>query len=234
MSNFTPDKQEAIKVPFFNEATASKGWAGHGTGKGDKTLKREIHAAMERLGGMITGFVKGTYHIHGQKRHGYEIHFVLDTPGTDIVKGKIDIAALPVKDSKRYPYEPPESTEKQSLRMALYMARDYLMGLWHIQQLSPGSHTLMPFMIDNKTKKTYSQLFSEGVDANHLLGSGFESDEPWWEVLGLPDSGNLWDQVEEQYRKMAKEAHPDVQGGSNQAFTRLQTAYEAAKEDFAQ
>lgn len=233
MAQFTPDEQEAVKVPFFNEATASKGWAGHGTGKSDKTLKREIHTAMERLNGMITGFVKGNYTIHGQKRPGYEIHFVLDTPGTDIVKGKIDIASLPVKESKRWPHEPPENTIKQSMRMALYMARDYLMGLWYIQQLSPGSHTLMPFMIDNKTKKTYSQLFSEGVDADHLLGSGFESDEPWWEVFELSESGTVWGQVEEQYRKMAKEAHPDVVGGSHEAFTRLQTAYDTAKKDFA-
>lgn len=48
----------------------------------------------------------------------------------------------------------------------------------------------------------------------------------WWEVLGVPKNASR-DEIQAAYRKAAKETHPDA-GGSEDAFLKVQAAWEAA------
>ncbi len=51
---------------------------------------------------------------------------------------------------------------------------------------------------------------------------------PWYVVLDLSPGATL-EQIETRYRTLAKQRHPDVPGGSTEAFQELQSAYESAK-----
>lgn len=48
---------------------------------------------------------------------------------------------------------------------------------------------------------------------------------PWWRVLGLEAHPKEWQELVDAYRAAAKKGHPDA-GGSAEAFTRIQRAYE--------
>lgn len=50
----------------------------------------------------------------------------------------------------------------------------------------------------------------------------------WYAVMGIADGSPL-EVIEVVYRQLAKKLHPDVPGGSTQAFQELQAAYEEAK-----
>lgn len=50
----------------------------------------------------------------------------------------------------------------------------------------------------------------------------------WSEVLGLPRDARM-SAIESAYRARAKKAHPDVEGGSHEAMSALNAAYEEAK-----
>ena len=225
--DFIPeDTVEEQSVPYYQDADKANGWAGHTTGKTIKSLQREIRLSMERLGGHITGFKSGTFTTQQKKREGFQVHFILELPGDDAKMGRLDIAALPVR--AKYDWQEPKKTHREkSLRMALFMLRDYLNGLWYIRQLSPGFATLMPFIIDSKSGKTFSQLWGEGVDISHQLTSGeFKSDEPWWEILEV-DKQSAAGEIQSAYRALAKDNHPDS-GGNHEKFTRIQQAYDEA------
>lgn len=49
----------------------------------------------------------------------------------------------------------------------------------------------------------------------------------WWIILGLPQSATL-DQVEDKFRTMARQAHPDM-GGTHDTMATLTAAREAAR-----
>lgn len=49
----------------------------------------------------------------------------------------------------------------------------------------------------------------------------------WWLVLGVSPNATR-DQIEEAYRRLAREAHPDT-GGSHDAMSRINTARDAAR-----
>jgi hypothetical protein len=53
----------------------------------------------------------------------------------------------------------------------------------------------------------------------------------WWLVLGVTASATR-DQIDEAYRRLAREAHPDA-GGSHDAMSRLNAARDAAKKAVA-
>ncbi len=53
--------------------------------------------------------------------------------------------------------------------MALYMLRNALDGNWFLQQLSPGFAPLLPWMLEEKSGKTITQLWSESVSIGNLL-----------------------------------------------------------------
>lgn len=165
--NFIPQGQnEAKDVPYYEDAQKEDGWQGHTTTKSVDRLKSEVTEAITRLGGFVSGFQMGTFLIGQRERQGFQIHYSLTAADGRFIPGRLDIAALPVKH--RY------DTQKKdkSLRMALYMLRIGLDGMWLFQQLSPGYAPLMPFMIANAEGKTVSQLWAESPMMSNLLPPG--------------------------------------------------------------
>ena len=59
--NFIPQQTEAIKVPYFEDATREEGWQDYSTTKSVKTLQAEISSAIGRLGGVVSGFQRGLF-----------------------------------------------------------------------------------------------------------------------------------------------------------------------------
>jgi hypothetical protein len=173
MFNFVSEKQEkkVDEVPFFEDADAANGWAGQSTGKSIETLKAEIIAHIGKLGGLVTGFEKGSF----SGRAGYRIHYAIETEKGQHVPGYIDVASLPLKPVKtRYHYRnrvDPEATRMdKSMRMALYNVAMCLGSLWKLQRLSPGFAPLMPFMImDRSGGRNLTQLWSETSVLKQLM-----------------------------------------------------------------
>lgn len=176
--DFIPEqaKGEPAKVPYFDDVTAEAGWRGHTTGKSLDTLRSEIMTSISRLGGLVTGFQRGTFHIDDQKREGFRIHYVVEQSNGTMWRGRLDVAALPVKEdySLRRSYD---RRKEQSLKMALFMLREALDGTWFLQQLSPGYAPLLPWMLEQKSGKTFTQLWSESVFSTHLLPEPKEDGE---------------------------------------------------------
>lgn len=177
---FQPDTHEAQAVPFFKDTTSQGGWAGHTTKKSIEKLQSEVKEAINLLGGTVTGFMKGTY-TDENKRDGYHLHYVMESPN-GLVKGKMEVAALPVEKPEWMSFHQENAYKKrreQSLKMALFMLRDSLKGMWYLQQLSPGFAALMPFMIVNESGETLTQRWSKQQTFQNLLPPGdsdFEAD----------------------------------------------------------
>jgi hypothetical protein len=145
-----------VQVPFFDDITKDGGWQGHTTTKSIETLKSEIVQAISRLGGLVAGFQKGTF----DDREGFRIHYTIENGNGQLMPGQFDLAALPVKTDYRL-RRTLDDRREQSLKMALYMTRQALDGLWFLQQLSPGYIGLLPWMLETKTGHTFSQLWAD-------------------------------------------------------------------------
>lgn len=62
---------------------------------------------------------------------------------------------------------------------------------------------------------------------------GAKPKRPWWQVLNYSGDSDTWadlsaDEIEARYRTLAKRRHPDVEGGSIEAFQELGDAKEEA------
>lgn len=170
--NFIPDtpKVHDNAVPYFDDVTSDKGWQGQYTTKTVKVLQSEIIAAISRLGGHVTAFQRGTFVIGEHHRDGFRLHYDIETPEGRLIPGRIDFAALPVKE--HYSLQRSLATRKdKSLRMSLYMLRVALEGTWFLQQLSPGYAPLMPWMLVDG-EKTVTQLWQESPMMSNLLPPG--------------------------------------------------------------
>ena len=167
--DFIPEIPKTVQeVPLYDDVTSSGGWQGHSTGKSVASLKSEIAASIGRLGGLVTGFQRGTFMIGEQTRDGFQIHYVIEQPDGGMMRGRLDVAALPVRKSYRLQRSLVTRKDK-SLRMALYMLRNALDGTWFLQQLSPGYAPLMPWMIEATSGKSLTQLWSESAAMKQLL-----------------------------------------------------------------
>ena len=188
MTEWIPEPTtKALIIPYFDEVTSEGGWRGMSTGKSMDALKSEVTQAMARLGGVVAGFVRGKIvpieDETAPEREGFQIHYAIEAENEKLVPGRLDIAALPVRLKTRR--SRPGSLERQreaSLKMALFMARDALTGLWFLRVLSPGFAPLMPWMLVGKGKKaqTITQLWSESAVMKQLLppaDSEFEKDD---------------------------------------------------------
>ena len=165
--NFIPEQPKSAKtVPYYEDANKVEGWQGYATTKSIERLKSEVTEAITRLGGFVSGFQMGMFMVERQNRQGFQIHYSIATPDGRFIPGRLDIAALPTKHN----WDTDKKTK--SLRMALYMLRMSLDGMWFFQQLSPGYAPLMPFMIANNEGKTISQLWAESPVMNNLLPPG--------------------------------------------------------------
>ena len=169
--DFIPTEHQAQDVPFYDDVTTNGGWQGHTTGKTVNALKAEVSAAITRLGGVVTGFQRGAFATEAREREGYRIVYFIERPDGSTVPGRLDVAALPVrKDQRRQ--RSYDSRREKSLKMALFMLRNALDGLWFLQQLSPGYAPLMPWMLDHRSGKTVTQLWSEAGISGNLLPPG--------------------------------------------------------------
>ncbi len=162
MFNFTPEQNKVVHVPFFEDVGRDEGWQGYSTTKPTKKLQAEIGDAIGRLGGIVSSFQRGTFTVDGQTREGYRVHYSIQNPNMQLVLGRIDVAALPVRNRRD------EVRKDKALRMALYMLRNALDGMWFMQQLSPGYAALMPWMLADG-ERTVSQLWSESPIMSNLL-----------------------------------------------------------------
>ena len=162
MLNFVPESQKAVEVPYFEDVSRDEGWQGYSTTKPIKKLQAEIGDAIGRLGGIVSSFQRGTFLIDDKTREGFRVHYSIQNPNMQLVLGRIDIAALPVRNKRD------ETKKDKSLRMALYMLRNALDGMWFMQQLSPGYAALMPWMIADGDQ-TVSQLWSASPIMSNLL-----------------------------------------------------------------
>jgi len=169
--NFIPNTpKQSKKVPYFDDISSEGGWQGHATEKGLERLKTEIRTAIERLEGTVVEFVRGEFEIDGVTREGFQILYFIKKADGGMVRGRIDIAALPAKSDYRIRASM-ERRKDQSLRMALYMLKMALDGTWFLQQLSPGYAALMPWMLTDNNK-TVSQMWAESSVMNNLLPPG--------------------------------------------------------------
>ncbi len=95
--NFIPEQpKESQRVPYYENATKADGWQGQATEKTIKALQSEITQSISRLGGMVTGFQRGSFQSDEDIREGFRIHYSIETADGRQVPGRIDIAALPV------------------------------------------------------------------------------------------------------------------------------------------
>jgi hypothetical protein len=132
----------------------------------------EVKESLSKLGGIVTSFQPGKFQSKEYERVGYRIHYVIETPSGEGAKGRLDIAALPVK---KYPYHTKEKREGNSLRMALYMLRIALDGPRFLQKLSPGYSALVPFML-GPGGKTISELWAQSTIMSNLLPPNMDAE----------------------------------------------------------
>jgi hypothetical protein len=170
--NFIPEQPKIVEnVPYFDDVTERDGWRGMATEKSIETLKSEISEAICRLGGMVTSFPRGTFVIGEHNRDGFQLRYFLESPSGESIPGRIDVAALPVRETVRS-RKTTSKRKEQALKMALFNVRDAIDGLRRLQLLSPGYAALMPFMLAPGSEKTISQYWME----SNLLSSGEDSE----------------------------------------------------------
>lgn len=163
--------EHSQEVPYFDEVKGDAGWRGHGTSKSMIALKAEVSQSLARLGGQVNGFVRGSYEMeNGESRDGFQIHYSIEDANANLHSGRIDVAALPVREPKRRSgyRDTMERRREQTLKMCLFMIRDALDGQWFLQMLSPGYAALMPWMLA-KGDKTITELWSESATMRQLL-----------------------------------------------------------------
>lgn len=170
--NFIPEQsKKAADVPYFEDVNSSDGWQGQSTTKSIETLKSEIVQAISRLGGTVQSFQRGKFQIDKYEREGFQVSYFIETSKGKLFNGRVDIAALPNKFDQRSRSNIDRRRE-QSLKMALYMFRNAMDGLWFLQQLSPGYSGLIPWMLQEGSDKTLTQLWSEKAMMDNLLPPG--------------------------------------------------------------
>ena len=127
-------------LPYFDEVSSADGWQGHATTKSIDMLKTEIIVALSNMGASVLSFKRGVFNSEF-KRDGFQIAYIIDQ-GSSMLHGKIDIAALPVKEDLR------EATKlkqkEQSLKMALFNFKIAINGTRFLKVLCPGFIPLLP------------------------------------------------------------------------------------------
>jgi hypothetical protein len=164
-NQFTPDQDQVISVPFFDDVSASNGWEGQATGKSIDQLQAEISANMSRLNCMVTGILAGKF----GDRHGFQIHFAIRLPHGGMAPSRLDISCLPIdpkrktRQRNRYPMRPKDDPRIEGTRkMALYMINKALKGMFFFSVLAPGYVPFMSMMLDKKGNTLGSVWIEQG------------------------------------------------------------------------
>jgi len=71
-------------------------------------------------------------------------------------------------------------------------------------------------------------MMASPSNAPRLPRNAGDGREPWWMVLGVAEDAQL-DAIEAVYRTLSKSAHPDQEGGSQEAMSRLNNAIADAR-----
>ena len=162
---FIPDENgQDFDVPYFDKVTAKDGWKGQSTDKSLEQLRAEISAEIGRLGGTMTGWMRGEYEMeNGDKRPGVEIKYQIVTQAGTAFEGRIAIAALPyeVSEGRQDSARINRTRAEKSLRMGLFNVRDTLQSSRIMQVLSPGYAALMPWLLTGHDDRTISELWAE-------------------------------------------------------------------------
>jgi len=170
--DFMPDKDQGLTldVPYNDEARSQDGWQGQGTSLSLQTLQSHVTQAMSRLGGVIHGFQRGSYLIGDVQRAGVQIHYSIEGPNGKMAYGRMDIAALPVKEpAQRHGWKQTLARRHDaSLRMALYNVAQALRAQWVLKQLNPSYIPLMPWLLAGKNR-TVSELYAESGYTKKLM-----------------------------------------------------------------
>jgi len=146
------------------------------TGKSIETLRAEISAEIGRMGGTMTGWIRGDYKmIDGEIRAGVEIRYQIVAGDGTVFKGKISVAALPYEMSKGRINSDKlnRGRAKKALRMGLYNVRVCLQSTRILEKLSPGYAGLMPWLL----ARTISEVWSEEGIGSRALPPPSEDDE---------------------------------------------------------
>lgn len=172
---FIPETEKQVEdVPYFEDVNMAAGWGGHTTQKGEIELQSQIAAAMGRLGGMVTGWQKGTVIVSKKSRDAYRMFYTIQQGEGKMLGGRMDIAALPVRTKASMKSH--QTKRRQALRMALYNLRNQLEAAWRMQQLIPGYFALLPFML-HESGKTFTELWVSQQEVGNLLPEVTEDHE---------------------------------------------------------
>jgi hypothetical protein len=171
--NFTPDISMKKKVKtYFEDANSKDGWQGQSTTLSLDQLKTKVKIAIEQSGGIVTSFIPGTFTIDDEKRDGFQILYHIEENNGVIIRGRIDIVALPIRISFRTKATEGKRRE-QSRKMALFMLEISLKGTRFLEELSPGYACLMPFTLVDEGK-TITELWMDKRMGNLLTAGNSE------------------------------------------------------------
>lgn len=161
---FIPDKDElpVFDVPFFDEARREDGWIGHRSERSYNLILSDITKAIARLDGVLHSVTKGMYQFGELQRYGAQVHYSIEGPQGEMMYGRIDVAALPVKEPRQgAAYEKAlRKRHDNSLRHALYNVAQALKVQWNLKQLNPSYVPLMPWLL-TKGDMTLSELYRD-------------------------------------------------------------------------
>lgn len=161
---FTPEDNgnPILDVPFYDEARAADGWQGQSTTRSFNTLKSDLANTIARLGGVVHRIQRGSYEIGGLAREGAQVHYSIEGWDGQMIYGRIDVAALPIKkQSQRSGWQQRlRKKQEQSLCMALYNVIEALRAQWVLKQLNPSYVPLMPWLL-NRENQTVSEAYLE-------------------------------------------------------------------------
>lgn len=163
----TEDELDTVETPFFEDATSKDhGVRGHTTSKTVQKLKGEVEDAIKKLGGNPKRIREVKYvpdeDDDFEERKGFLIQFTLHGN-----KGRIPVAALPIKNKKT------DRKEKQALKQALYTIRDNLETQLNMKYLTIDSEPLMQFLVLETPEgdRTLGKVYHESGN-NLALGDG--------------------------------------------------------------
>ncbi len=180
---FIPDEEttQQEELPYYNEAKAEDGWQGMSTGKSLETLRAEISAEIGRMGGTMTGWIRGDYKMSDEEvRAGVEIGYQIVAGDGTIFKGRIAVAALPYERSTNRADSAKlnRGRAKKALRMGLYNVRESLKATRILEKLSPGYAGLMPWLLAGpEDDRTISEIWSDEGIGSRALPPPSEDDE---------------------------------------------------------
>jgi hypothetical protein len=144
--DFIPDDKGDLQLPYFEDAKNEIGVVGYSSQRSEAQLKTLIKTSMGYLGGNIVSFQSGKF----GERYGYRIEFNYHG-----ASGRIDIAALPIRDETN-------SRVSQAKRHALYSVWKKLESQFNSLLVMPGDVPLVPYMLNERGQTMLEWMRDQG------------------------------------------------------------------------